>query len=153
MKLPLLYHIAGLCPRTDIDMGRCGFAIKLYPAWKEAWATYRFNDSKCFTQDHANRAVAGMGKAWLEGCGYKDDLWRNSIRVSWGEWGPEHICVPGNACGLDLDDIFGKPMGGKLLLPHNVDSIAQAHLLLVVFTFFADTLVLDLELKQYSEPK
>jgi len=61
--------------------------------------------------------------------------------VAWGEWGPEHISVPGNACGLDLDDGIWAPRGGRILLPHNVDSIAQSHLLLAVFLFFADVLV------------
>lgn len=66
------------------------------------------------------------------------------IRISWGEWGPEHITVPGNACGLDVEYgySFGAPPGGKVLLPHNVDSIYQASLLIVVFLFFADTLIL-----------
>jgi hypothetical protein len=141
-----LYHIAGLCPRTDIDMGRCGFAVKLYPAWKDAVAAYPLS------QQHADNAVRSMGRAWLAGCGFDLELYaasdvelRHSVHIKWGEWGPEHITVPGNACGLDLDDGIGKPAGGKILQPHNVDSIQQAHLLLVVFTFFADCLVMDQE--------
>jgi hypothetical protein len=36
-------------------------------------------------------------------------LWTDrDIRVEWGEWGPEHISVPGNACALDIDE---SPMG------------------------------------------
>jgi len=149
--MDVLYHIAGLCPRTDIDMGRCGFAVKLYPAWKEAVAAYRLmGTNEPLGQKHVNHVIEVMGKAWLDGCNFRGhyDPPRHFLRVSWGEWGPEHITVPGNACGLDLDDGIGKPRGGKILQPHNVDSIQQAHLLLVVFTYFADTLVMDLEIKQ-----
>jgi hypothetical protein len=142
----MLYHIAGLCPRTDIDMSRCGFAVKLFPAWKDAVAAYQ----PPLAQGHVNQAIRNLGAAWLAGCGFDTKIWepRTSLRVSWGEWGPEHITVPGNACGLDLDDGIGKPHGGKILQPHNVDSIQQAHMLLVVFTFFADCLVIDQECRE-----
>lgn len=156
-----IYNIKGLCPRTDIDMGRCGFGIDLHPSWKEAVAACDW-----LGQPQVNEGIKNMHRAWLDGCGFNSiydpdnsgfDRDKNkkpgpnarplydvhSIHVRWGEWGPEHITVPGNACGLDIDRGFGGFLGGMSLVPHNVDSIAQAHLLLVVFTFFAETLVLN----------
>lgn len=158
----LFYHISDLCP--DGRMGGAGFAVKLWPSWKRAVA------DRALTQQDVNHAVESRGRAWLDGCGYDAKFdpdncgaFRDgslppgpqagylyepgtSIRVSWGEWGPEHITIPGNACGLDLDVCgIGAPSGGRVLTPHNVDSILQAHLLLVVFLFFADTLVLNIE--------
>lgn len=161
-----IYHIKGLCPRTDIDMGRCGFGIDLHPLWKESVAL------SGLTQALVNTGISNMCRAWLDGCGYNAifdpdrsamDDWEakklgknikygpnarplydvHSIRVQWGEWGPEHITVPGNACGLDIENAsYCGFTDGRSLAPHNVDTIAQAHLLLVVFTFFADTLML-----------
>ena len=40
-----------------------------------------------------------------------------------------------------------------MLEPHNVDSVAQASLLLTVFLFFADTLVGGLEVKEYENER
>lgn len=152
-----IYHISGLCPRTD--MHNAGFSIELHPLWTEA-----VKDSG-LTQAMVNTGILNMHRAWLDGCGYNaifdpdncgcdadkkkkpgpkaGPLYdQHAIRVQWGEWGPEHITVPGDACGLDIDRSMGGFRGGKTLYPHNVDSIRQAHLLLVVFTFFADTLIL-----------
>lgn len=160
----MLYHIRGYSPEPG--MGQSGFNVILFPAWKDALAAYEPQ----LTQEQANRAVENMGRQWLDGHGfdrmYDPDagpfdsekklgpnarkLWepRTSLRVSWGEWGPEHITVPGNACGLDLDQSgMWAPRGGKVLTPHNVDSPMQASLILTVFLFFADTLVLNHEIK------
>lgn len=156
----MLYHIKGLCPR-------CNFCISLWPAWRDEVARWGK------TQTDINTGIKNMGRAWLDGCGYnsifdpdnsgfdRDERKppgpnarpmyepNSALRVQWGEWGPEHITVPGDACGLDLDwDNFGAPRGGKVLVPHNVDSIAQAHLLLVVFTWFADCLILERECRK-----
>lgn len=166
-----LYHIDNLCPRTDIEMARCGFCIHLWPEWKEATAR------RALTMEQVNTAVLKMGNVWLDGCGFnqmydpdKDPMaeWEekhlgkrpklgpnarrlyeagNSLRVQWGEWGPEHITVPGNACGLDIDRGIMCPPRGKTLVPHNVDSINQAHLLLVVFLWFAGDLILNERIK------
>lgn len=163
-----IYHIDGLCPRTDIDMGRAGFCIHLHPLWREAVL-----GCPILNQESVNTAIKNMYRPWLDGCGYdaifdpdRDplDVWRNekfgekikysknarplygehSIRVQWGEWGPEHINVPGNACGLDIERSFcGGFKDGKSFVPHNVDTINQAHLILVIFTFFAGTLILN----------
>jgi hypothetical protein len=155
----MYYHIRGLCPGGE--MSGAGFQIQLWPEWKMLVAEAEL------TQENCNVAIENMGRAWLDGCGFNDmydpdqspdDRWakkkmgpnarplyepRTSLRVAWGEWGTEHIDVPGNACGLDCDErAFGRPEGGACLLPHNVDSIKQAHLLLVVFTWFADTVIL-----------
>ncbi len=153
-----MYHIRGLCPQHDI--GGCGFSVLLWPAWKDAVA------KSGLTQKAADTVLKTMGREWLDGCGY-DQMFDpdncgfgkenrppgpnarkmyepgTSLRVAWGEWGPEHITVPGNACGLDLEmAAIYRPQKGAALLPHNVDTIRQAHLLLVVFTFFADTVIL-----------
>ena len=55
--------------------------------------------------------------------------------------GPEHITVPGNACGLDVDQGLGAPRDGKVLQPHNIDSSNQVILLLTVFTTIADLII------------
>lgn len=156
-----MYSIYGLCPRPQ--MSGAGFGIKLWPAWKDAVAKYNL------TQKQVNAAIERLGRDWLDGCGFNsiydpDNCGfdrdktkkpgpnarpmyepRTSIRVTWGEWGIEHITVPGNACGLDIDSSLGAPRGGRSLTPHNVDSLAQAHLLLVVFCWFADAIISNAE--------
>jgi hypothetical protein len=164
----LFYHIQHLCPRVDRSLSGAGFSIQLYSNWKEAVAKSELN------QETVNTAIKNLGRQWLDGCGFsaifdpencgfdKDPNkppspeahprympW--SIQVSWGEWGPEHITVPGNACGLDIDKGLGAPPEGRVLLPHNVDRIGQAHLLLVVFTWIADFLVMEINERHYNE--
>lgn len=65
------------------------------------------------------------------------------LRVVWGKWGPEHITVPGSACGLGLDEccIGGPFMGGAGLTPHNVDSWSQKNLLLLTFLQLASSVI------------
>src|SRR5487761_180341 len=116
----MFYHITGLCPRTDIDLGRCGFSIQLWPAWRDAVK------ASGLAQDKINTVILNCHRAWLDGCGFgamfdpdedpmavweekhlhkKRKLGPNAhplysahdIRVSWGEWGPDHITIPGNA--------------------------------------------------------
>ncbi len=158
----MLYHIVGLAPRRT--MSGAGFCIHLWPEWKLAVA--RWNKD----QAAINKAIKTMHRGWLDGCGYDAiydpsedpmDKWKrekmgtprklskdahplygeHSITVQWGEWGLEHMTIPGNACGLDIDKGYGCPKDGRVLGPHNVDTIAQAHLLLVVFTWFADCII------------
>lgn len=144
----MFYSIDGLCPNREIGMGGYGFNIKLWPAFKEAVA---FSG---LTQDRVDGAINSLGKEWLVCCGW-DSLAKgyrptSAIRVSWGEWGPEHITVPGNACGLDIDRCpLGAPPGGQVLVPHNVDCWNQVNLLLIVFCWLAETLVLC---EQSGEP-
>lgn len=166
-ELIMLYHISGLSPRGG--MSGAGFSIQLWPKWKEAVSQSQL------TQGNVNHAISTMGRMWLDNCGFNaifdpDNCGafekRNSkpgprarpmyqenidLMVKWGEWGPEHINVPGNACGLDIDSGFGAPPEGKVLHPHNVDTIRQAHLLLVVFLFFAETFVLNDRLASYDK--
>lgn len=157
----MYYDIDGLCPRTDVDMGRHGFCIKLFAEWKELV----FNRN--LTQENVNAALDSLGRLWLDACGFSGTFDPDNcgcemdpkkapgpkarpmytpnldLRVTWGEWGPEHITVPGNACGLDLSQGMGAPRGGRILAPHNVDSATQKLLLLVVFTWFANDLTLN----------
>lgn len=151
------------------EMSGCGFNIRLFPAWKDAIA------SRGLTQELANNAIESMGRLWLDSHGY-DKMYdpdasgwdqerkgykpgpnarkmyepRTALRMKWGEWGPEHLTVPGNACGLDIDTgiCLGviRPKGGVLLTPHNVDCLQQASLLLTIFLFFANTLVEEMEI-------
>jgi hypothetical protein len=65
----------------------------------------------------------------------------HDLRVTWGEWGPEHMTVPGDACGLDISDSIYRPLDGMVLSPHNVDTMKQAMLLVVVFSWFASALL------------
>ena len=49
-----------------------------------------------------------------------------ALRISWGEWGLEHITVPGDACGLDIEHhTFGNTLDGPVLQPHNIDTWNQ----------------------------
>lgn len=164
----MYYSISGLCPTKS--MAGCGFTVRLYPKWRELVAQSDMD------QSGANRIVEIEGRRWLDACGYDEifdpdncgafaeknappgpravPLYRpnEGLRVSWGDWGPQHICVPGNACGLDIDiDAASAPVGGAALLPHNVDCIEQAHLLLVVFTHFADYLSMHAETRRGSD--
>lgn len=150
------YNIKGLCPN---GRGNCGFCIDLSPTWPLAVKGADLD------QTNVNYAIQTMGRAWLDGCGF-DAIFdpdnygfdRNKkkkpgpksrklydilhLRVQWGTWGPEHISVPGDACGLDIGRSIGGYRGGMSLSPHNVDNIRQAYLFLVIFTFFADTIIL-----------
>lgn len=161
----MYYDIDCLCPRTDIDMSRHGFCIKLYPEWRELVA------HRDLSQEQVETALTNMGRLWLDACGYNQIFdpdncgARNDrdippgpnarpsyqpnqdLRVSWGEWGPEHISVPGNACGLDCEEGSGSPRGGRTLQPHNIDSASQKLLLLIVFTWFASDMALHWEQK------
>ncbi len=168
-----MYHIENLCPRTDINMGRCGFCVRLYPGFKAAVAKSGLDQQK------VNTVIHDMHRVWLDGCGYvmmydpdadpraeweekhtgkKAKLGprahklygEHEIRVSWGEWGPEHITVPGDACGLDIGGGL-KPPGGECLCPHNVDNLSQVVLLLCVFTEFAGYVIMETESKEWKK--
>ena len=154
--MKMLYKIQMISPLLD---GRgCPVQVDLWPEWKEIVARYPL------TQQEVNQAIIFMHRPWLDGCGWgrmfdpdncgfdadkNKPLGPNArkaydqhyLRVQWGEWGPEHITVPGDACGLDLDRSVGGAPDGMSLLPHNVDTMAQAYLLLVIFNWFAEGLV------------
>lgn len=130
-----MYLIDGLHPRTDIPIGRFCLHVHLHPMMKEL-------SKKCgLTQEMVNTKVEKLGPSWLTSCGFDSKLYepaRCAIRIAWGEWGIEHITVPGNACGLDISDgAFGCVFrNGRTLSPHNLDSWGQQNLLLMVFTSF-----------------
>ncbi len=130
MNFPMMYSIGGLCPTGE--MSGAGFGIALYPGWKEQISL------SGYTQENMDNLVQRFGKIWLRGClniEEKDfELYKHDVRIAWGEWGPEHISVPGNACGLDICDTMSAPIDGKYLSPHNVDTVNQAHMLLTIFT-------------------
>jgi hypothetical protein len=145
-----MYLIHCLCPRKDIDMNCHAFQIDLAPEVPEYVKRSKITESQVY------HLVKTQGNAWLDACGYTEifdpencGAWADkdkppgptarrlyeaseSIRVSWGEWGPEHISVPGSACGLDIDDSsFGCVFSeGRALLPHNIDGWPQKQLLL-----------------------
>ena len=158
----MFYSICGLHPRGG--MGGFGFSVKLWPEFRDAV------EMRGLTQHGVDTAVENMGRSWLDICGYGQlfdpdncgfqrdkrkppgpkarPMYKpnRDLRVTWGEWGPEHVTVPGDACGLDLSDSIPSPRGGRVLLPHNVDNWRQVHLLLVVFCWFADDLALAVEI-------
>lgn len=143
-----MYHIVGWLPERG--MGRAGFNVTLFPMWKE-WVA-----KSGITQDKVQNALKNHARLWLDVHGFnakihlEDEgeqyLWdMNSIRVAWGEWGPESIQVPGDACDLSIDGLWNC-VDGQVLYPHNVDSIRQASLLLTVFLFFAEHIVCNYQM-------
>lgn len=153
------YCIRGLCHRTDLTMGAHGFCIDLAPGFAQAVKL------SGLTQQNINNILNSHGQHWLNAAGY-DEIWdpdncgawkdeklppgpnarplyrpHDGLSVAWGAWGPEHISVPGNACGLDIDHsslcccIF---KGGRQLQPHNVDCWQQKYLMLITFTELAE---------------
>lgn len=92
--MKLLYHIPTIYPDVN-KMGGCGFSVKLYPAWKELVA------ASDLSNDRIQEIVRCEAAGWLAGHGYDSSYDKSSIRIKSGEWGPEHITIPGNACGLD----------------------------------------------------
>jgi hypothetical protein len=110
----------------DINkMSGCGFAIKLYPEFKE------MVKKSGYRQENIDSMIERCAPGWLKDHGYNPEISR--IMVGWGEWGTEHIMVPGNACGLDKHYNGIDHRECLTLLPHNVDSLKQASLILTVF--------------------
>ncbi len=130
-----MYLIRGLEPMPEV-MAAHSFSIELSPQWR-----VMANESG-LDQEKVNTKITRMSSAWIEAVGLKPGM--REIRVDWGDWGPRHITVPGNACGLDIDErAFGTFIdGGAMLLPHNVDSWAQKQMLLMTFCSLAEDVVL-----------
>lgn len=131
-----MYRITGWFPKAG-QMGGCGFAITLTQAWKEAVAKSELN------QEKVDNLIDGYGKGILEGHGMniEDSHVKYYFRISWGEWGTEHITVPGNACGLDIyEDGITWGENEVQLAPHNVDTISQASMILTLFLRIAEFL-------------
>src|ERR1044071_3347567 len=159
MKQTPMYHIDIGVPIQD--NGGWSLGIRLWPSWRNAVA------KSIITQEGVNNVIDNMGRAWLDACGYDRifdpdncgfdadpkrppgpsarHMYRPNIdlRVTWGEWGPEHITVPGDACGLDITTGLDTPEGGRSLMPHNLDTMRQLVLLLLVFTWFAGSLTMQ----------
>lgn len=139
----MLYDIVGLIPRNEeMAMNQYAFGIRLFPEWRGLVAKYDCDQDKV---DYWCRKT--MGPEILKSCGFS----YGDIRIRWGEWGPENISVPGNACGLDLWDDACSPAGGKELLSHNVDTMHQAYCLLCVFTWFASAMITEHECRAHDE--
>lgn len=154
------YVILNYCPRSDVSAARHNFAIGLPRDWQQKVEKLEL------TQDRVDAFIKAQGRAWLDACGYTrifdpDNCgfeadptlppgprayhsykpWH--IRVSWGPWGTESIYIPGgDACGLNLDRTpLGNPLGGPMLLSHNIDTWSQKNLLLLVFCRFAELII------------
>lgn len=101
-------------------------------------------DKSNLTQENMDALIRNLGNSILSGHGQSEvekDLLLCHLRVKWGEYGPEHISVPGNACGLDIDTHFVGAFPGEVaLMPHNVDTIRQASMLLSIFIYIAEVL-------------
>lgn len=156
----MYYLIRGLCPTGG--MGGHGFSIDLHPEFKNMIKNSGMTDESIthVMRDHSRRFLDSCGfnemydpdesvlDRMVRAEGDKRKLGPNArklysesdIRISWGEWGPEHISVPGNACGLDIDrnSMWAAPAGATLY-PHNVDSWDQKKLLLITFCHLAET--------------
>lgn len=114
--------------------GGFGFHILLWPCWKEVVAMNKVDTSDILDWHR------DVGNSLLEACGFNRAIYTSSmdIRLSFGEWGLEHITVPGNSCGIDIDlTSYRAPEGGAVLTPHNVDSLRQAYLIQLVFGWFS----------------
>jgi len=157
-----MYAIRSFLHRNDLTMSAHGFCVDLHPRVKDA--VLKSN----ITQESIERMLNNVGQFWLDGCGWgamfdpencgfdadKDaepgpkarKMYQpnQDLRVTWGEWGPEHITVPGNACGLDIDRSSFNCVfkDGARLLPHNVDGWSQKYLLTIVVTEIFESLIL-----------
>ena len=133
-----MYKIKGWNPSRENQMGGSGFSIILSQKWKEAVI------ESGLIQENIDTFIAKRFPQTLKEHGFPESR-IGDIRISWGEWGIEHITVPGNACGLDIDySPIGCLNGEVSLDPHNVDTIFQASLILSIFLWFADCLELCL---------
>ena len=119
---------------SDFPLAQWGPTILLYPEFKSKVVPY-LN----YTNEQVKYWCDGLGKRILEANGFN----YGEVRIVLGDWGLEHIAVPGNACGLDIWDDMCAPDGGMSLLPHNVDSRMQCMALITVFTWFMHTASLN----------
>lgn len=150
----MFYTICGFAHHPGM-MSAHAFSIHLAPEFRELVR------NSGITQVEIDRMLEHSGQHWLKLAGYDDEfeeedgsrtpLWRvgQNLAVRWGEWGPEHITVPGNACGLNIGSgsQFRIHNDGQVLAPHNVDCLEQKYLLTIVFTEIAYILALDRSLQ------
>ena len=145
----MLYHISW-APQVQDIMSGCGFIIKLFPRWRREIIKSKLN------QEDINNLIECDALDLLKNNGFDTDrykgsnfLAKESFYIAWGEWGLEHITIPGtNATGLDIEDSPGAPKNGRILVPHNIDHLRQASLLLAIFTRVADCIVSKIELEE-----
>lgn len=134
-----MYKIIAWNPMPN--MNGAGFGIVLKPELKLAVA------KSGLTQQNIDNWIKTHGNNLLLNHGWTIDPNSNPntyIRVEWGQWGIEHITVPGNACGLDIDTGIGLKDGEMVLNPHNMDNLRQASVVLAVFTAIME--ILDYEI-------
>lgn len=131
-----MYLIRGLEPNPEC-MAAHSFCIELSPEWREMAAASGID------QESVNRKVGRMEASWKKAVGINCKTSRE-IRVDWGDWGIRHVTVPGNACGLDIEErAFGTFIdNAAMLVPHNVDSWMQKKLILLAFCSIAEDIVL-----------
>lgn len=132
-----MYRIKGWMPPLDGQtFGGWSFNIILTPKWKDLVSKSDLN------QERIDNIIHNMGKHILRGHGIDIDTDpKYYIRISWGEWGPEHITVPGNSCGLDIDySAIAYNDGEATLSPHNLDTMTQASIILTLFLKIAELL-------------
>ncbi len=163
-----MYSIDGLCPSGN-PLGGYGFSIHLSREFRDAVSVSEI------TQDGVDSVIKTYGVEWLQKCGLggyfdpencgfnakrpaipsertRPSFAGTGLRVAWGEWGPEHITVPGNACGLDIGSGFGSPFdNGKSLHPHNIDSWGQVCALLITFTWFANFILIESRCRELNK--
>ena len=134
-----MYRLNGWFPNGN--MGGAGFCIILTQKWKKAVSNSNIN------QEKVNNLIQNVGNKILEAHGRKEvepHMLPYYLNVKWGEWEPEHITVPGNACGLDIDThCVGCYPGEVAFTPHNVDSVFQASMILTLFVYLAEVLESD----------
>lgn len=142
-----MYRLQGWCPNGE--MGGAGFGIILTPKWKEAVAQSEIN------QEKVDNLIRNLGNYILKGHRrerVEEHMLPCYLRVVWGEWGPEHIMVPGNACGLDIDTRCpGCRPDEVALTPHNVDSVFQSSMILTLFTKIAEILESEQWLREHKK--
>lgn len=142
-----MYKLQGWCPSGE--MGGAGFAIILTPKWKEAVSQSNIN------QEKMDNLIRNMGNYILKGHrreAVEEYMLPCYLKVVWGEWGPEHITVPGNACGLDIDTRCpGCRPDEVALTPHNIDSVYQASMILTLFIKIAEFLESEQWLREHGK--
>lgn len=129
---------------SNSEYANGSFSIVLTQKWK------RVVEQSYLNQDRINDMLGRIEERILKLHGYQG--LSNEFRITWGEWGPEHITVLGNACGVDIETGgFGYEEDEAILNPHNVDSIIQASMILSLFVYIANYLEIEEQMRKYEE--
>lgn len=129
------YKIIGFCPRTDLSMGRWGFHVELDFDFAVRLHMFKLKAAEQRELRKRFRAIAMTISA------KQYPLFEDYPRVSFLDDSMliSNIAVPGDACGLDIDDsreIRSRERHRLSVVqyhPHNVDVMVQAVQLLAVF--------------------